>query len=286
MAALQSFLKLGLNKSRAYKQLHQHLRHFCFAASGTGNGDRSQTFQGSSQISHGHKEIAAGMRKPYKDNNEVFDIGDLVSKEPFKQFLSWFDQARKTDDIKEANAMALATATKDGIPSVRMVLMKGIDDSAIYFYTNYLSQKAKELDENPHCSLMFYWELLNKSVRISGVAQRVSKEESTDYFHSRPKASQIGACVSLQSSVVKDRKVLDERNQELTEKYSDSTSIIPKPDFWGGYKVIPTRFEFWQGQTNRLHDRIVFRKPLSGETINPETTHRGSDGWVFERLMP
>ncbi|BFZ02286.1 hypothetical protein BsWGS_05325 [Bradybaena similaris] len=228
----------------------------------------------------------ADMRKPYRSKDDIFDFDDLVSKEPFDQFQAWFEEAQKHDGIFEANAMALATATKDGKPSVRMVLMKGVDRRGIVFFTNFLSQKAQELAENPKCSLMFFWEPLRKVVRIEGSVEPVSETESTEYFHSRPRASQISACVSRQSSLCQSRQVLDERHEELLQKYSDADASIPKPDYWGGFRVVPSRFEFWQGQTNRLHDRIVFRKPQDGEVIDPEFTHNGTDGWVYERLMP
>ncbi|CAG5130641.1 unnamed protein product [Candidula unifasciata] len=232
------------------------------------------------------QQNVSDMRKPYRSKDDVFDFDDLVSKEPYEQFQAWFEEAQKHDGIFEANAMALATATKDGTPSVRMVLMKGIDKQGIVFYTNFLSRKAQELAENPKCSLMFYWEPLKKMVRIEGSVERVSEAESTTYFHSRPRTSQISACVSLQSSLVQSRQALEEKYEELLNKYSDDNVPIPKPDYWGGFRVVPHRFEFWQGQTNRLHDRIVFRLPRDGETIDPEITHKGTDGWVYERLMP
>lgn len=228
----------------------------------------------------------AGMRTPYHNKKEIFDVKDLVAREPFAQFQDWFEEARKTSGIEEANAMALATATKDGCPSVRMVLMKHIDKQGVVFYTNYESRKAKELEENPRCSLMFYWEPLKRSVRIEGKVELVAKEESDEYFHSRPRSSQIGALVSMQqSSVVKDRQALDKRNEELQQMYKDESKTVPKPDYWGGYRVIPSLFEFWQGQTNRLHDRLQFRKANNGANINADLTETG-DGWVLERLSP
>ncbi|XP_005109139.1 pyridoxine-5'-phosphate oxidase isoform X3 [Aplysia californica] len=234
----------------------------------------------------------AGMRKPYKGKQEVFDVGDLVAKEPFGQFTAWFEEAKNTDGIMEANAMAIATATKDGKPSVRMVLMKGIDKKGIVFYTNYGSRKAQELEENPFASLLFYLSTnsetstISRQIRIEGRVERVSEAESTQYFHSRPRTSQMGAVVSQQSTLIKNREELDKRNQELLDKYEGNDIPIPKPDYWGGFRVVPNRFEFWQGQTNRLHDRIVFRKPEEGEKVDPNFTHTGEEGWVYERLMP
>jgi len=142
------------------------------------------------------------------------------------------------------------------------------------------------LAENPNCSLMFYWEPLMKSVRVEGSVERVSQEESEQYFHSRPRTSQMGACVSLQSQRIKNRQVLDDRNDELLQKYDGNDIPIPKPDHWGGYRVKPHRFEFWQGQTNRLHDRIVFRRQDDDEVVDASVTNQGDEGWLYERLMP
>ncbi|RUS72112.1 hypothetical protein EGW08_020125 [Elysia chlorotica] len=288
MAAQRFLSRLGLFPFRFHNtcnKLHLQLRTCSLAGFSSGAGASQGPHQSNRSYDFDSGAISE-MRKAYKGTTEIFDVGDLVSKDPFKQFLAWFEEASQVDSIREANAMSLATSTKDGIPSVRMVLMKGIDETGIYFYTNFQSQKAKELEENPNCSIMFYWEALNRSVRVNGVAERISEEESTKYFHSRPKASQIGACVSLQSQVISSRKVLDDRNEELTKKYSSDDTPVPKPDYWGGFKVIPSRFEFWQGQTNRLHDRIVFRKLQPNEEINSETTAEGSNGWFYERLMP
>lgn len=228
----------------------------------------------------------AGMRSPYRSSSDTFDIDDLASKDPFKQFESWFELARSHPRIEEANAMALATATKDGIPSVRMVLMKGYDHSGFQFYTNHGSRKSSEMKENPSCSIMFYWEPLKRSVRIEGKVERLSEEDSTVYFHSRPRTSQLGSSSSQQSTVVESRQSLKDRYEELVEEFKDEDKIIPKPDFWGGYLVKPSSFEFWQGQTNRLHDRLKFRLKKEDETIDPKCTHEATDGWVIERLSP
>ncbi|KAK7109896.1 hypothetical protein V1264_013856 [Littorina saxatilis] len=228
----------------------------------------------------------SAMRHPYHGKNEIFDVKDLVSREPFGQFKHWFDEAVKINTIEEANAMAIATATKDGFPSVRTVLMKSFDKEGIVFYTNYGSRKAKELEENPRCSLMFYWEPVKRSVRIEGTVERIPDAESDAYFHSRPRASQIGALVSNQTTVIPSRESLDKRNEEFLAKYSDEKTVVPKPDYWGGYRVVPAVFEFWQGQTNRLHDRLRFRKAKSGETVDKNQTKEMDDGWLLERLCP
>ncbi|KAL8603233.1 hypothetical protein ACOMHN_046239 [Nucella lapillus] len=226
------------------------------------------------------------MRQPYHDKSDIFDMKDLSAREPYGQFQQWFQEACTAKGIEEANAMTLATATKEGRPSVRMVLMKSFDKRGFVFYTNYGSRKAAELEENPHCSLMFYWEPLKRSVRIEGGVEKVPSEESGAYFHSRPRASQIGALVSRQGAVIPDRDTLDKKNQELLSEYADERKSIPKPDYWGGFRVTPKMFEFWQGQTNRLHDRLRFRLEKNGEVINPDFTHQADDGWLLERLSP
>ncbi|XP_064100560.1 pyridoxine-5'-phosphate oxidase-like isoform X1 [Macrobrachium nipponense] len=251
-----------------------------------------------------------GMRKPYKGKNEAFTEDDLVAKEPIAQFREWFDQACSTPGIIEANAMCLATSTKCGKPSARMVLLKGYGKDGFRFFTNYTSRKGEELTdnpfaslvfywsyngediswarqaENPQASLCFYWEPLMRSVRVEGTVEKLSEKESDDYFHSRPRSSQIGACISPQSKVIDGRHVLTEREQELSEEYRDEKKIIPKPETWGGFRVVPEVIEFWQGQTTRIHDRICFRKPLPDEVLNEQLTKQGEDGWVYERLAP
>ncbi|VDI39838.1 pyridoxamine 5'-phosphate oxidase [Mytilus galloprovincialis] len=226
------------------------------------------------------------MRAPYRTHGDSFDVDDLVSREPFLQFKNWFEEAKLEPNIEEANAMALATATKNGSPSVRMVLMKGFDKNGIVFYTNYNSRKAAELEENPRCSCMFYWEQLKRSIRVEGSVSRLSKEKSEEYFNSRPRPSQLGALSSNQGSIVDSRKTISDRFKSLSETYKDEDKTIPKPDCWGGYLVTPDLFEFWQGQTTRLHDRICFRRLATGEKVDEKLTHIGEDGWVFERLEP
>ncbi|KAG5855107.1 pyridoxine-5'-phosphate oxidase isoform X1 [Anguilla anguilla] len=224
------------------------------------------------------------MRKKYKGDEECFEEDQLVSLDPIKQFGNWFDEATKCPDVGEANAMCIATCTKEGLPSARMVLLKGFSDEGFRFFTNYESRKGKELESNPFACLVFYWEPLNKQVRIEGPVERIPYQSSCDYFHSRPKSSQIGAVVSRQSTVVPNREYLRQKNRELEEKYKDEE--VPMPDYWGGYIVKPQMIEFWQGQTNRLHDRIVFVKPKDGEVGPGEMQHQGEGGWVYYRQSP
>ncbi|CAA7392046.1 unnamed protein product [Spirodela intermedia] len=201
-------------------------------------------------------------------------LEDHVLADPIEQFRKWFNDAA-TAQVREPNAMALTTVDKEGKPSSRMVLLKGFDENGFVLYTNYESRKARELSANPNASLLFYWDPLNRQVRIEGTVERVPKEESEAYFHSRPRGSQIGAIVSRQSSVVAGRHLLHQAYTELQDKYADG-SLIPKPEYWGGYRLTPTRFEFWQGQPSRLHDRLQYSlREAEGKRV-----------WQIERLAP
>ncbi|KAG5048668.1 hypothetical protein AAZX31_04G091100 [Glycine max] len=201
-------------------------------------------------------------------------LEEQVEADPFNQFHKWFNDALAAG-LKEPNAMSLSTVGKDGKPSSRMVLLKGLDKEGFVWYTNYESRKARELSENPRASLLFYWDGLNRQVRVEGPVQKVSDEESEQYFHSRPRGSQIGAIVSKQSTVVPGRHVLYQEYKELEEKYSDG-SLIPKPKNWGGYRLTPQLFEFWQGQKSRLHDRLQYTPhEINGQRL-----------WKVDRLAP
>jgi len=208
------------------------------------------------------------------DMREDYDLGQLdeahVSKDAMKQFNIWMDDA-KQEDILEPNAMTLSTVTKDGYPTSRIVLLKGLEEDGFLFYTNYESDKALQIRENAHVALVFLWKKLQRQVRIMGTAAKISKEKSEAYFHSRPKDNQIGAWVSPQSQIIENKAVLSERKQALIEKYKEEDQL-PLPDFWGGYKVRPHQMEFWQGRPSRLHDRLRYT--------------RIENEWKLERLAP
>ncbi len=209
----------------------------------------------------------ASLRREHPDRS--LDESD-VDENPFEQFAQWMEEAMEEGGV-EVNAMTLATATSDGIPSARTVLLKGFDERGFVFYSNYGSQKGHELAENPHASLLFHWSKLGRQIRINGDVKRTSAEESEAYFHSRPTGSQIGAAVSHQSEVIPSREWLEQRLKELEEEYGDQE--VPLPPYWGGFRVTPRSMEFWQGRPSRLHDRLRY-------TLQPD----GS--WVIERLSP
>ena len=213
----------------------------------------------------------ADMRQEYSQKS--LDISD-VSSDPVEQFNQWFEEARRAQ-LPEPNAMHLATASPDGQPSGRIVLLKGVESQVggrpqFIFYTNYRSRKGDEMEKNPRVALTFFWAELERQVRIEGTVNVLDKQTSTEYFHSRPRASQIGAWTSPQSQPIADRAVLDERKENFIHKFNNQE--VPKPPHWGGYAVTPLSFEFWQGRPSRLHDRIYYQ--LEG------------DKWQIQRLAP
>ncbi|MCR9100047.1 MAG: pyridoxamine 5'-phosphate oxidase [bacterium] len=194
-----------------------------------------------------------------------------VSPNPVEQFQLWFDEALNAE-VPEPNAMTLSTATTNGVPSARIVLLKGVTDGSFLFYTNYNSRKGQELLANPRAALTFLWHELQRQVRIEGRVEVLPAEASTRYFQSRPKGSQIGAWASPQSTQIESREVLEEKVKQLEEDYR-STDALPRPEHWGGYRVVPHRIEFWQGRSSRLHDRIEYTLSEDGN-------------WSLARLAP
>ncbi len=191
-------------------------------------------------------------------------IESEIDPDPFKQFSIWMKDALDSE-IVHANAMTLATVNKIGKPSARTVLLKELDNTGFVFYTNYESDKSQELNENPNASLVFYWKEFERQVRIEGAVEKVSKRESEKYFKSRPLESKLGAWASKQSEVIPNREYLVNKFNEVKEKFNDSE--IPLPPFWGGYRLLPDVFEFWQGREMRLHDRIKYTKEEKGWRI-------------------
>jgi pyridoxamine-phosphate oxidase len=214
-----------------------------------------------------NKNDFQAMRREYMQT--AFDEKDAADN-PFLQFKQWFDKAEQ-QPVDMPNAMTLATATSKGKPSLRTVLLKEYDEQGFVFFTNYQSSKAQDLETNPQASLLFYWQIFDRQIRIEGTVKRVSREDSENYFKSRPIDSQISAIISNQSTEVESRLFLENRFTEVKNK-SDSGIEITTPENWGGYCLVPNYFEFWQGKENRLHDRIVYSE-LNGT-------------WKIKRLAP
>ncbi len=194
---------------------------------------------------------------------------DEVNNNPIVQFDTWWKEAVNAE-IVEVNAMTLATASTDGVPSARIVLLKEFTEQGFVFYTNYESYKAQQLAENPRASLLFFWKELERQIRITGLVEKVSEEESDVYFNSRPIGSRIGASASPQSHTIENRQWLEQKVKETEDTWNDETK---RPSFWGGYRVKPVIIEFWQGRPSRLHDRIQYTLQENG-------------GWMKERLAP
>jgi pyridoxamine 5'-phosphate oxidase len=196
---------------------------------------------------------------------------DNIDANPIRQFQRWYDEVRANGvSEQDAISMTLATATKDGRPSARIVLLKSFSDLGFVFFTNYLSRKAKELSENSRASLLFYWPQLWRQVRIEGDVEKISAADSETYFQSRPLGSKLGAWASNQSEVVENRETLEDRFGELEKRFGEK---VPRPEHWGGYSLKPNSIEFWQGRDNRLHDRLRYRLQEDGS-------------WLIERLAP
>lgn len=213
-----------------------------------------------------NKEHLEKLRREYLQKG--FHEKDAANN-PFMQFSLWFNEALELG-LLDANAMALATATKEGKPSNRIVLLKSFDEKGFIFYTNYKSKKGRELLQNPYAALLFYWEEISRQVRVEGTVEKISAEESALYFQSRPVESRLGAWASEQSSIIESREELEKKYNELEKYYAEQ--VIPLPGFWGGFRVIPETIEFWQGRPGRLHDRLLYIKE--------------NNKWRIKRLAP
>ncbi|WOE30971.1 MULTISPECIES: pyridoxamine 5'-phosphate oxidase [unclassified Acinetobacter] len=203
------------------------------------------------------------------EKDELYE--DCVDQSPHEQFLTWFNHALESK-LHEPYAMSLATANAQGHPHVRTVLLRGATEQGYDFYTNYDSQKGLDLAVNPYAELLFYWPEQERQIRVSGQVIKISEQESTDYYHKRPRDSQIAAHISTpQSGVIASRQALQDRFEQLKQQVEDQVTLT-KPEFWGGYRLAPEYYEFWQGRPNRLHDRLIYKK---------------MDGfWKLQRLMP
>ncbi len=223
-------------------------------------------------VKAGHTD--RGKMSVYADLRRDYSLAGLsekdLARDPFRQFEKWFQEAEAAK-IPEPNAFALATASRDGRPSVRTVLLKGMDGRGFVFYTNGESRKGRELEANPHASLLFSWITLERQVVIEGSVARVPREEAEAYFHSRPRPSQLAAWASPQSTILSSRAILDEAMKALEKKYAGAE--VPLPPNWGGFRVAPETVEFWQGRRSRLHDRLRYRREKTGD-------------WIIERLAP
>jgi pyridoxamine 5'-phosphate oxidase len=209
----------------------------------------------------------AGIRKDYRQQSL---LEKDVAKTPYDQFLKWWEEAVHAE-IEEVNAMTLATASITGLPAARIVLLKGFDKNGFVFFSNYESFKGMQLEENPRACLVFFWKELERQVRITGLVEKTSAEESDQYFNSRPASSRIGAWASPQSRVISNREWLDKNEQQVAAKFNNTS--IERPPHWGGYRVKPVTVEFWQGRASRLHDRIQYSLQEQGQ-------------WIMERLAP
>lgn len=214
--------------------------------------------------------LQSAIRQLRKDYS-AFELDEShLLRNPFRQFEVWMSHAMDAG-VEEPNAMTLATVGPDGIPDARIVLLRGIDKSGFVFYTNYRSRKGKALSAKKKACLNFFWPALQRQIRIKGTVEKVSARASDAYFRSRPRESQIGAWASLQSEPMEDRRVLENRFVEFEKKFAGKA--VPRPPFWGGFRLVPTHIEFWQGRVSRLHDRIAYDKSRSGK-------------WSIQRLHP
>ncbi|XP_063714851.1 pyridoxine/pyridoxamine 5'-phosphate oxidase-like [Symsagittifera roscoffensis] len=226
------------------------------------------------------------IRVPYDyDGNSTLNDTNFRSLNPFELFKQWMEEAVKEPNIKQPNKMVVATCDQNGRPSSRYVLLKEYDTEGYVFYSCLNSKKSNEIKANPFVALNLYWEFFHRQVRIEGKASEVTRDQTNEYFISRPKGSQISAAISPQSDPIPDRKFLEDAYSKLESEY-ENKDALPLPDDWSGFKVVPDYFEFWAGNTDRLHDRYVFDKRLSADAFDEKTMTKNSDGWIVYRIAP
>ncbi len=231
-------------------------------------GSQRQRIAPAATLSQSSTVNVSDLRQDYRA--DTLGLGSL-DPDPFQQFRHWFDAAKACGSIAEPNAMTLATSDANGRPSARTVLLKGIEPAALRFFTNYESRKGRQIAVNPHVALTFHWNPLERQVLVTGVAERISADESRVYFHSRPRESQLGAWASRQSEPADSRSDLEGAMEMVRKRFADTE--IPLPPFWGGYRILPDSFEFWQGRSGRLHDRFRYDRA-------------DNSSWQIQRLQP
>ncbi|CAG9760334.1 unnamed protein product [Ceutorhynchus assimilis] len=222
-----------------------------------------------------------GLHHGFHGRQDLFLEEEMEKKEPFDLFRKWFQQVKEDPRTVEPNAMHLSTSSKDGAPSGRLVLLKGFGEDGFRFFTHYTSRKGQELEENPRAAITFNWIHFSRQVRIEGDIEKLPVETANEYFNKRPYQSQIGALCSDQSKPVESRDILFQKEQLLKLQYKEGQ--VPRPEFWGGYLLKPKMIEFWQGRSDRIHDRIRFRFPAANEP-DGVLTKPGDKGWIYEEL--
>lgn len=231
------------------------------------------------------KNDLSDMRRPYRDQDDGIEESQLPSRDPITLFGNWFEIAKASNTVYEPNAFCISTCGPSNQPTSRMVLLKGFDEKGFQFFTHYSSQKGQDIEHNPKVAMLFYWDSFNRQVRIEGIAQKLPVETAENYFKRRPQSSQVGAAISDQKSLIESRTALMDKYDKLKAECGEEAP--PKPPTWGGYLIVPHRFEFWQGNTNRVHDRILFRRKVSDdEKIDGKLTKEADNGWLMERQLP
>lgn len=226
------------------------------------------------------------MRRPYRDQDDGIEESKLASRDPIKLFEDWFQAVKSSNTVYEPNAFSISTCGSSGQPTSRMVLLKGFDQDGFRFFTHYSSQKGQDIESNNKVAMLFYWDSFNRQVRIEGSAKKLPEQVAVDYFSRRPQSSQVGAAISDQKSLIESRAALMEKYNKLKADLGDKAP--EKPETWGGYLIRPEKFEFWQGNTNRVHDRIIFERKIDHSTarIDGSLIKEAENGWLMSRQLP